>query len=531
MVRNHSLWWGGLTAVLSFIVALAGSRESFWLDELHTSWAISGMWADIVPRAQAGNQTALYFWLLYGLTQTLGQSELALRLPSALATALVSGLCVVVISRSAVGGRGHWLACLAVVGWIVLDRIQLFYASEARVYALIQLISLGGWLCIGRFSQQRLSCGEMVHNLAWPWLVGWAALASLSIHLHLVSLLPVAWQALWGVVMSVVNVRSESKQDRSRGRWVLLWLATFICLGLSILPALGSASAVWDRRAQWQSFAGESSIRALVSLFPLVPILVPVAVATCIGWIATRWVGRTSHEDSPTMRGEAWRMRCMWLIAAAGPWLSVWLVTALGIAPMMHRRYVICSALTLVLLAATELMRMRFVWLKVATLACSIFWLLHSQGTLDVWKQHQWVGWQRGEDWHSAARWIDGQVQPGEELWCASGLIEAQSVTLPLSSVENEYLSFPLRGRYQVLAEAVDPQALIGDAADWAEQLLLTTGDASTAKFVVYRGRVEQLSKRLRSVQAIARRQGRALKIDLEPRPFGYISVAKVVVE
>lgn len=528
MACRPSLWWGGFAALLSFIVALAGSRESFWLDELHTSWAISGEWADIVPRARAGNQTPLYCWLLYVVTETLGRSELASRLPSAAATALATGLCVAAVSRSSAGGRSTWLACLAVVGWVVLDRIQLFYASEARVYALIQLTSLGGWLCIGKFSRQRFQSGEVVRNSDWRWLTGWAVLASLSIHLHLVCLLPVAWQALWGIAMCAI---SASNSNRSNSRWVLRWFATLGCLGLSILPALGTASVVWDRRAQWQSFAGEASGRALVSLFPLIPVLVPVAIAICIGWIATRFALRKRHEDSTTVSDWSWDSRCMWLIAAAGPWLSVWLVTALGIAPMMHRRYVICSAMPLAVLAATELLRIRFVGLKVATLIGSVFWLLHSQGTLDVWKQHQWVGWQRGEDWHSAAQWIDRQVQAGDGIWCASGLIEAQSVTLPLAPAENEYLSFPLRGRYQVQSESVEPRALIGDAADWTEQLLSTSGDGTTAQFVVYRGRVEQLSNRLRRVQAIARREGREFKLEAEPRPFGYITVAKVVVE
>ena len=42
---------------------------------------------------------------------------------------------------------------VGVLGWIAVDRLQWFYATEARPYALVQLVTLVGWFCIGRVAE------------------------------------------------------------------------------------------------------------------------------------------------------------------------------------------------------------------------------------------------------------------------------------------------------------------------------------------------------------------------------------------
>ncbi|MEZ6075018.1 MAG: hypothetical protein R3C56_04880 [Pirellulaceae bacterium] len=52
--------------------AAGAATESLWLDELHTSWVVAGPWSDVASRARQGNQSPLFFWVLGGLTKTLG---------------------------------------------------------------------------------------------------------------------------------------------------------------------------------------------------------------------------------------------------------------------------------------------------------------------------------------------------------------------------------------------------------------------------------------------------------------------------
>src|SRR5688500_20002269 len=79
-----------LTAIVAIIglgavLRLWQARESLWLDELHTAWCALGTPSQITPRAMAGNQSPLFFWLEWLLVRALGASELVLRLPSLVA--------------------------------------------------------------------------------------------------------------------------------------------------------------------------------------------------------------------------------------------------------------------------------------------------------------------------------------------------------------------------------------------------------------------------------------------------------------
>src|SRR5262245_35983851 len=72
---------------LAAFLRLWQAGESLWIDELHTSWVVSGRFSEVMPRAAMGNQSPLYFWWMWLLVQLTGQSEWTLRLPS-----LVAGL-------------------------------------------------------------------------------------------------------------------------------------------------------------------------------------------------------------------------------------------------------------------------------------------------------------------------------------------------------------------------------------------------------------------------------------------------------
>ena len=86
----------GIGGMLRFGVA---QQDWLWLDELHTAWSTNASLADVSHRANQGNQTPLFFWLVWSVVQLLGKSELSVRM-----VALISGIAVIVGTNPRTGG-------------------------------------------------------------------------------------------------------------------------------------------------------------------------------------------------------------------------------------------------------------------------------------------------------------------------------------------------------------------------------------------------------------------------------------------
>jgi uncharacterized membrane protein len=134
-LRDH--WLLLPILLLATLLRLWQINESLWLDELHSAWVVSAGASEIAERAQIGNQSPLYFYLLWATTSLFGMSEWALRLPSLVAgvglVAIAYGL-VYQFTRSPIAAG----ACSLLVA---MDHNFLFYATEARPYAGVQLLA------------------------------------------------------------------------------------------------------------------------------------------------------------------------------------------------------------------------------------------------------------------------------------------------------------------------------------------------------------------------------------------------------
>lgn len=518
-----SLLCGSLALLLGF----EGSSESLWVDELHSSWATSGSWSEIGHRAAAGNQLPGYFAILYGSQQIastvglflpwrLDTPELALRLPSILAWSLTLGCVAAILLCSpwqlsrpnrAAGRQTHraWLGSSAVViGWclcILVDRMQGFYGSEARVYALVQLCSLLGWLTVSlafkecsleqldRSGRQLDSCGKST-NYRWLWFA-WTLLAVGQLNLHVTSGTSILVQWMLLAALAIVQPRHRPG--------LLLATVTLLIAGWLIIDDL---SPVWQRRSQWQSIGGDASLISLLTIFPTLPVLTPVAIAwLSVGLLAVvrstrqafqgteRKVPDRAQWDMPTnrehrrprySRGSRFLIRFgssqwLWALAMAAPLITAWLLTRLEVAPLFHYRFLITAALPLYLFAGIQIANLPSRWLQWTAVLGSLVWLLVSQGTVKQWQHGQLSGVLRGEGWREAASYIQQRFNPASDaIWCYSGLIEGHRAEPPLDLDNLEYLSYPLRGCYQISVEGTPayPLALVGQHRFWAQQIL-----------------------------------------------------------
>src|SRR6478752_5310680 len=133
------LRWPLLAAFVLTLAAAAlrlwQARESLWLDELHTAWCAEGALGEVTSRAAIGNQSPFFFWLEWLLIWVMGPSELSLRLPSILAGSLLPVAVFWLAARWASSGAG-----LLAAGLVAIDPQTIFYATEARPSALVQLL-------------------------------------------------------------------------------------------------------------------------------------------------------------------------------------------------------------------------------------------------------------------------------------------------------------------------------------------------------------------------------------------------------
>ncbi len=139
--------------VVALLLRLPSCYESFWLDELHTAWAIWEDLTDVAPRAEVGNQTPLYFQLMWLWKQLAGQSEVALRLSSVLAVSLASALLVIAVCKTSKRLAAGILSGLV----LAVESNAIFFGTELRAYAwLMPLTVIALWSGVERLSGQSI---------------------------------------------------------------------------------------------------------------------------------------------------------------------------------------------------------------------------------------------------------------------------------------------------------------------------------------------------------------------------------------
>jgi mannosyltransferase len=112
---------------------LAG--QSLWSDEGNSVALARASLAEITARTALDIHPPLYYWLLHGWMQVFGDSEVAVRSLSAVAGVLL----VALIYRLGARLFGAWPGLLAAF-IAALSPFQVYYAQEARMYALLTLL-------------------------------------------------------------------------------------------------------------------------------------------------------------------------------------------------------------------------------------------------------------------------------------------------------------------------------------------------------------------------------------------------------
>ena len=331
-----------LSIIGGVAIRLWAARDFLWLDELHTAWAVSGTFSDVFNRAVDGNQTPLYFWLTFAAQKLFGTSALTLRLVSLLAGVALVILLPIGVRRITRSNAAALLTSL----FLLVDYNMVFYASEARPYALVQLlgvlqaIAFWGWVNHCLIAAPTNAADD---KTSWQLRLGchWSTVSVLSallIYTHITG----AWLLVAEVifVLSVCAVRRTLPARQSS-----LAVGLFLVL---VIPAAITVSIAWSRKGNWSSVSNsefvEGGFRQSCLLFVIAP-LTAVLIERIALWIRSRQSasGITKHPSPSAL----WQILFV-ILWATVPTLAILLLDRFQIAPLALDRYAIVGAVAFV---------------------------------------------------------------------------------------------------------------------------------------------------------------------------------------
>lgn len=421
---------GALAILTAAVLAmrLVQARESFWVDELHTSWVVAEGPAGIAARAKAGNQPPLYFYLVWLATRIAGWNELALRLPSILAGTALAPLSFVFVHRLTRSAAAAFAAAMIAA----LDRDFLFYATEARAYALVQLLAIIRLAVFLRLLDR--STARM--------RTAYVGVAALMFHLHYTTAL------IWigeGVCVAVATRLGAGRDYRLRR-----FLSDSALLALLCLPAAPHVAEIFQRRENWEFIPRPTPQRLLSA--PVVSRVAPWVVYLAPGaacWIASNLSYRGKlPPQKPTRQSATLWLVTIWIMA---PVAAAWLLSITDVTRLFFFRYLTGSAAALPLLAGlfcggcntTARRRIASTMAVAASVAISAP-LFIAQYRDDG----RWIA-DRQEDWRSAVNFVN-QHEDRATVFVDAGLIECREYARSSDPLLRSYCLLPVTGMYAI---------------------------------------------------------------------------------
>lgn len=448
---------------------LIANQDPLWLDEQHTVWSSHPSLDpdEVQLRARQGNQQPLFFqltqWVRKGAEILTGNPDpnLVLRLPS-----LVSGLFLLGLAcRLCYAWSGCWFATTIVAWMIAVDQEFLFYSSEARPYALLQLAAMvqviffwrwiegSGIFC--RRLQPESQSGippDIIRMTGYS--LGLLLSSLLIVQLHLTGVWLFLIEGIW--VICILLIPAEKNQNDlggARKRLILFGLPIASVVGYFLMEACWQHAGVFGRKANWLLISQPKEIRN--------QLIAQIGWLSCLACV----VGLLNfYQATPLEAGKAesrkrsfrdfggffshvrelgWRFIfvCLW---STLPLLMVLICEATGLAPLALKRYALIGSAGLALgsglivaMVSNPTARILLSLIVTGVVLASQSWLLNAcqSGQLSF----------RFEDWGSPISEIENSPDRIPVLLFAN-LIEDQGAFTDAAEEIQSYLQFPVRG-------------------------------------------------------------------------------------
>jgi mannosyltransferase len=226
--------WGDV-AILAVTIGLGTllrlrTRQDLWVDEAISVSIARESLPDLLSALRHDGHPPVYYLLLHGWMEVFGESAVAVRALSMVVS--VATLPVAWVAGKRYGGRR---CALAAVVLMAVTPLAVRFGSETRMYALVVLLSLLGWLAISR-AFERPSAGRL---LVVTLLTGALLLTHYwSFYLTGGTLVLLAWCACWGHMPRRQASRRVFCAVALGGALFVPWLPVFV-------DQLGSTGTPW----------------------------------------------------------------------------------------------------------------------------------------------------------------------------------------------------------------------------------------------------------------------------------------------
>jgi len=428
------IWIAVCCLMVGVVFRATAAGDYLWLDEQHTAWAAKSGIADVAGRATDGNQTPLFFYASWAAIQCGGESALSVRLPS-----LVCGLALMAIVTLGVYRRTQCAASLLVVSvFFLLDYDTVFYASEARPYAMIQLLGLiqatifFEWIN-GVFNiaeqdtdqQQRTGLG-----------IATAVLAAIIFYVHPTGMLLMVAELIF--VVGLCLVRRQYPMAK-------LLTTAIVCAAL-ILPGVMMISFVWQRRKNWSAVSDSNKVFDELATHTLVMILIPL-----LFMLLDRFLNKGNRTDEQGLAGSS-RLLALLACWAIVPSLLIYSLDVTGWLHLAIGRYAIVGAVAFPIFAAVAIAWIGSdLWRWIATILI-VGWSAYTSAV----PHYLSLGSFRHENWREVVRIINAEDE-SLPVFLVANLIEDKAAESDQSERFQLYLGFPLRG----IPGVISPQRIV----------------------------------------------------------------------
>ncbi len=229
-------------------------KASGWTNCTRPGWS-PAQWSDIAWRAEAGNQSPLYFYLVWGEVRLLGHHEWTLRLPSLLAGTVLIGAVWTLVRHWTGSASAGLLAALLVA----VNRDCIFFAQEARPYALVQLSAVVHAAIFIQLLQRPTLLWRSAFVLGAAWLF----------YLHYTAFLFLLAEAICLLIMlpcrrfQIAYALPQAARDA-------------IIIALLLLPASTHVLAIARHRDNWTRIVDAWPLPFAVQVAGIVYLLIPL---------------------------------------------------------------------------------------------------------------------------------------------------------------------------------------------------------------------------------------------------------------
>ncbi|MHB1294784.1 MAG: glycosyltransferase family 39 protein [Anaerolineae bacterium] len=384
----------------------------------------------------------LYFLVLHAFTRLAGESDLVLRLPSALSATFLVPL-LYALGRKLCGRRVALLAAL----FGAVSPFYLWYAQEARPYAMVTALGLASVLLLWRVLTER----------RWQLALGWGLVTAAALATQYLFGLVVLFEVILALVYQLTVRRADVGAHWQRLPVVLaavgmplLALALLAPGLLQVAPSLASNRGYVPLPTILLDALNSFSLGLSVNLRDVWPLDALFGLALALGLVS---LGRGAREETT---------RPLRLLLVAGylfvPALAMWVVS-FRLPVYMNSRYTIVSSPAFYLAVAAgvdALLRRRRFWGGIVLLA-----LVAGMG-FSSYRYYYHERYSTKQDYRSAAQLVAGSERMDDVVVLTgpenlAPFLHYYRGTAPVVALPSEG---PVRGQVaadlQTLAESYD---------------------------------------------------------------------------